>query len=886
MVTDETNPLPAISGVYVCAGQNGVGSRIAPADKNSNNLGPRLGLAYALNQKTVLRAAYGISYFQTGAYGGGNNVNQNDAYWPTSTTASPDDLSGAYTFTQGYPARDLVIPPLITPALGVGSGFVNYWHPTAGRSGRMQNWSIGVQRALGASMSIDIAYVGSRGDRLPVRVDINQLNPDYLSLGPLLTRNIRDPQVVAAGFTPPFASFNGSLAQALRPLPQFPNMFPGGRNSDTRGTSTYDALQVKFDKRYSSGLYATVAYTWSDNLTNAPNNFVNNGPMHRNAYDLSMSQHRRRSIARMSPPSGSSTSCRWAAERVPRQQQRAVEDHRGLAVQRHPSLHERTDAWRERHAGEPGVSRRRHSGGHRRQHRDSADGRHRAGRADEARDRRFRSANRSLSQHRGVHPADRCIRQRDADHRRVARVCVAQRRPCDLEDGPAAGTLDAADSRRDVQRVQPRRVRLAGEQHRQPRDVWPDHQSGQHAAKHADCVEGDLLMRTSVLLIGAIASTTIGFAQAPPAARGPARQGAPPAVSAPARGSASVRVPAWRKLRTAVGSLLGWQVGVPLGSFRQDTFVDAIRKAEALDLAVVEGDSTQKVSLQIPKPLDYRLAPGERNAVQERMSALNVRMPVYFTAELSDVEGIARKQVEFAKSLGVETIAVERTPKSLAAIEKLADELGVNVALSGNPKNVLELLQAHGKRIGAYADLGKWQQQGVKPVDGIAVLGDRLLALKVSDRTSLGLVLADLHKRELKPSMITVDSTGGADVAADLSRSLEASKSSCSLWLLSACCGDVAWHSDQAGRSPHAEELENVTAERLAGGGRAEDSRTVSSTTPISATAAQTAVIARCRRRHGDRAVRESHRWRTKVGVSKTSRISNTTRSRNSTPSS
>ena len=83
-------------------------------------------------------------------------------------------------------------------------------------------------------MSIDVAYVGSRGDHLPVRVDINQLDPKFLSLGSLLTRNIRDPLVVAAGYTPPYAGFNGSLAQALRPFPQFPNMFPGGRNSDTQ----------------------------------------------------------------------------------------------------------------------------------------------------------------------------------------------------------------------------------------------------------------------------------------------------------------------------------------------------------------------------------------------------------------------------------------------------------------------------------------------------------------------------------------------------------------------------------------------------------------------------------------------------------------------------
>lgn len=294
-MVDTTKPNPAagnLPGVYVFAGENGVGGRIAPADKNSTNLGPRVGLAYAMNEKTVFRSAFGISYFQTGAYGGGNNVNQNDAYWPTSTTSSPDDLTGAYTFAQGFPARDLVIPPLITPALGVGSGFVNYWHPTAGQAGRMRNWSVGIQRAFGRSMSIDVAYVGSRGDRLPVRVDINQLHPDFLRLGPLLVRNIRDPQVVAAGFTPPYPGFNGSLAQALRPFPQFPNMFPGGRNSDTRGTSRYDALQMKLDKRYSDGLWATVAYTWADHLTNAPNNFVNNAPMHLNAYDLSVSQHR------------------------------------------------------------------------------------------------------------------------------------------------------------------------------------------------------------------------------------------------------------------------------------------------------------------------------------------------------------------------------------------------------------------------------------------------------------------------------------------------------------------------------------------------------------------------------------------------------------------
>jgi type 1 glutamine amidotransferase len=285
-------------------------------------------------------------------------------------------------------------------------------------------------------------------------------------------------------------------------------------------------------------------------------------------------------------------------------------------------------------------------------------------------------------------------------------------------------------------------------------------------------------MRTVLVIAAALASATIGFAQAPPGnpgGGGPAGRGsAVQPTNVPARGSASVRVPAWRQLRTAVGSLLGWQVGVSLASFRQDTFLDAARKAEALDLAVVEGDSAQKVSVQIPKSLDYRLAPGEIDAVRDRMTTLNLRMPVYFTVEISEDEQIARKQFEFAKSLGVDTLAVERTPKSLPAIETLADEFGINVALSGNPKTVLEALQGRGRRIGAYADLGKWMQEGIAPLDGITLLKDSLLALRLSGRNNLAPLLAEISRRELRPSIITVDTSGGPDVMADLSRSLAA----------------------------------------------------------------------------------------------------------------
>jgi len=246
----------------------------------------------------------------------------------------------------------------------------------------------------------------------------------------------------------------------------------------------------------------------------------------------------------------------------------------------------------------------------------------------------------------------------------------------------------------------------------------------------------------------------------------------------PARGSASVRPPAWRQVRTAVGSLLGWQVGVQLASFRQETFFDAAGKADVLGVAVVEGDSAQKVSVQIPKNLDYRLAPGEMDAVRDRLALLNVRMPVYFMPAISGDGQIARKTFEFAKSLGVETLAVERMPASLPEIEKLADELGVNVALGGSAKAVHDALQGRGRRLGAYADLGKWAQEGMAPLDGIALLNDRVMALKLSDKTALAPLLAELSRRELKPSLIivgtSVGTSGATNVMADLSRSLEA----------------------------------------------------------------------------------------------------------------
>ena len=73
--------------------------------------------------------------------------------------------------------------------------------------------------------------------------------------------------MVAAGFTPPYAGFKGSLAQALRPFPQYIGV--GVENSAMIGNATYNSLQLKAEKRYSKGLWLLAAYTWSKTITDS-----------------------------------------------------------------------------------------------------------------------------------------------------------------------------------------------------------------------------------------------------------------------------------------------------------------------------------------------------------------------------------------------------------------------------------------------------------------------------------------------------------------------------------------------------------------------------------------------------------------------------------------
>lgn len=131
----------------------------------------------------------------------------------------------------------------------------------------VENWNIGVQQMLPGSVMIDVSYLGLATHHLGNgKLNENQLNPKYLSLGSLLNQPIGSAAANAAGIFAPYPGFTGSVAQALVPYPQYQNIT---LLSDPIGNNLYDALQVRLQKRFAHGLTFLGSFNYSKNLTDA-----------------------------------------------------------------------------------------------------------------------------------------------------------------------------------------------------------------------------------------------------------------------------------------------------------------------------------------------------------------------------------------------------------------------------------------------------------------------------------------------------------------------------------------------------------------------------------------------------------------------------------------
>jgi hypothetical protein len=270
---DPTVPNPAVGGrrgALVAA--NGSGALQAQysglAKPDYSNIGPRVGFAYSLNNKTVVRGGYGL-YYSPILYGFAGDIAVGEGTEGYNThLARPQFGADANFFLRNYPQQ----PPNDPADQFIGLD-VSYFNKDF-KTGRTAQWSLDVQRELPSHFVASVGYIGSKATRL--RSDFGRLNAlpfDALKLGfPLLNKPLAD--VTAAertyasslGFPLPannnavFPGFGGNVAQSLKPFPQYgiiKNVL------ESNGQSWYHALQAKVGRRFSQGMQFDVSYTYS-----------------------------------------------------------------------------------------------------------------------------------------------------------------------------------------------------------------------------------------------------------------------------------------------------------------------------------------------------------------------------------------------------------------------------------------------------------------------------------------------------------------------------------------------------------------------------------------------------------------------------------------------
>ncbi len=253
------------------------------------DLGPRLGLAFQMDEKTVLRAGYSIMYTHRGAVGGrggGRYGLDLIGYSAQPVFTGPgNSYTPAYYWNNGVPPYQQ--PPFFDPTYGTGFNgtanaptSLNYGDPTIGGiPPRYQDWNFAIERSFTPTLMFGAAYVGSNGHHLSGGgrgIYSDQIDPKYLALGSLLQQNVT-PTVLAAankiipGIRLPYASYSGSLSQMLRPWPQYSGI------SDLWGdvgNSNYNSLQVYATQRLSRGLTFHFNYTWAKGFDDTGSNQV------------------------------------------------------------------------------------------------------------------------------------------------------------------------------------------------------------------------------------------------------------------------------------------------------------------------------------------------------------------------------------------------------------------------------------------------------------------------------------------------------------------------------------------------------------------------------------------------------------------------------------
>lgn len=264
--------------IYAGTGDGRQGTRTL-ADSWFNGWGPRIGFAYSLSDKTVIRVNYARSYSAVVTVTG--STHQKGFTQTVSFDNASNGLSPSFLYKDGVPSYP--VPPFINPSFQNGADMPWWQGQEATRLPEQNSWNLSIQRQVSPTMVIEGSYNGVVGSHLQTGLlNYNQVPFSMLSRygAAMLGTRITSPDAINAGFGLPYSSFatdfgsRGTVAQSLRPYPQYTNIDTWSGGGDHSGHSSYHAMILKFDKRFAAGMTFTASYVFSKLITDSDSYWV------------------------------------------------------------------------------------------------------------------------------------------------------------------------------------------------------------------------------------------------------------------------------------------------------------------------------------------------------------------------------------------------------------------------------------------------------------------------------------------------------------------------------------------------------------------------------------------------------------------------------------
>ena len=268
--------------IYAGSGQGREGTRTL-ADTWWGGYGPRIGGAYQLNDKTVVRASIGRSFGAVTTVTG--STHQRGF---TQVYGVPDNNTNGVQpnmiLREGFPAYP--VPPFIDASFA-NKDSIPWWQgKEATRLPETLFWNLSIQHQFGSGTIVESSYNASIGTHLQSQLlNINQVDPANLQRYGFATLNslVTSPAAIAAGFKSPYPTFTNSsgpaqdawwgsgatAARTLRPFPQYNAVDTYGGGGDHSGHSAYHAGMIRLERRATHGMTVQTSYVFSKIITDS-----------------------------------------------------------------------------------------------------------------------------------------------------------------------------------------------------------------------------------------------------------------------------------------------------------------------------------------------------------------------------------------------------------------------------------------------------------------------------------------------------------------------------------------------------------------------------------------------------------------------------------------